>query len=174
LHWQWPDGGWNCDPAPSADTSSFHETWLPTLGLWEFSETTGHRDAGFAARRASELFLRRRLFRRQSTGKVIRPDFVRLHYPHYWHYDVLAGLRVMSRLRLISDRRCEEALDLLEAKRLPDGGWPAEARYYARTDGRIGVYAERANWGGTSVRHWNPWVTADALAILRQAGRWAA
>jgi len=23
LHWQWPDGGWNCDRNPSADTSSF-------------------------------------------------------------------------------------------------------------------------------------------------------
>ena len=26
LHWQWPDGGWNCDRNPSADTSSFMET----------------------------------------------------------------------------------------------------------------------------------------------------
>jgi hypothetical protein len=174
LHWQWPDGGWNCDKARSADTSSFHETWLPTLGLWEYGVITGRTDAGSAARRASELFLRRRLFRRQSTGQVIRPDFVRLHYPHYWHYDVLAGLKVMSRLDLLSDPRCEAALDLLEAKRLPDDGWPAEARYYARTDGRNGVYAERVDWGGTSVRHWNPWITADVLAILRQSGRWAA
>jgi len=23
LHWQWPDGGWNCDRDPAADTSSF-------------------------------------------------------------------------------------------------------------------------------------------------------
>src|ERR671937_389507 len=33
LRWQWPDGGWNCDRKPDADTSSFHETWLPTIGL---------------------------------------------------------------------------------------------------------------------------------------------
>src|SRR5262245_11007356 len=29
LHWQWPDGGWNCDRNPKADTSSFMETLLP-------------------------------------------------------------------------------------------------------------------------------------------------
>jgi len=174
LHWQWPDGGWNCDQARGADTSSFHETWLPTLGLWEYGTIAGRTDAELAARRASEVFLCRRLFRGQATGQVIRPDFVRLHYPHYWHYDVLAGLKVMSRLGLLGDRRCVDGLDLLEAKRLPDGGWPAEARYYARTDGRNGVYAERTNWGGTSVRDSNPWITAEALAILRQAGWWTA
>ena len=30
--------------------------------------------------------------------------------------------------------RCADALDLLESKRLPDGGWPAEARYYKSLD----------------------------------------
>ncbi len=33
LHWQWPDGGWNCDKNPTADTSSFMETLLPMRGL---------------------------------------------------------------------------------------------------------------------------------------------
>jgi len=33
LHWQWPDGGWNCDRDPGADTSSFTETMLPMVGL---------------------------------------------------------------------------------------------------------------------------------------------
>jgi hypothetical protein len=34
LRWQWPDGGWNCDKDPRADTSSFMETLLPMRGLW--------------------------------------------------------------------------------------------------------------------------------------------
>jgi hypothetical protein len=33
LHWQWPDGGWNCDKNPAANTSSFMETLLPMRGL---------------------------------------------------------------------------------------------------------------------------------------------
>ncbi|HZD12984.1 MAG TPA: hypothetical protein VE177_05640, partial [Candidatus Binatus sp.] len=26
VQWQWSDGGWNCDPRPMADHSSFHES----------------------------------------------------------------------------------------------------------------------------------------------------
>ena len=33
LHWQWPDGGWNCDRDPAADTSSFMETLPPMRAL---------------------------------------------------------------------------------------------------------------------------------------------
>jgi hypothetical protein len=32
MHWQWPDGGWNCDRKPSAHVSSFNESLLPMLG----------------------------------------------------------------------------------------------------------------------------------------------
>ncbi len=39
LHWQWPDGGWNCDRHPSADTSSFMETRLPMLALAAYART---------------------------------------------------------------------------------------------------------------------------------------
>ena len=27
--WQWPDGGWNCDPRASGRRSSFHESLAP-------------------------------------------------------------------------------------------------------------------------------------------------
>src|SRR5438876_9966257 len=33
LHWQWPDGVWNCDRNPSAGTSSFWESRHAMLGL---------------------------------------------------------------------------------------------------------------------------------------------
>src|SRR5207253_272871 len=130
LRWQWPDGGWNCDRHPEADTSSFMETLLPMLGL--AAHARDHPSAGLsgAIDRASEVFLRRRLFRRVTNGAIIHADFVTLHYPRYWHYDILGGLTAMARLGKIRDPRCEEALDLLEAKRLPGGGWPAESSYY--------------------------------------------
>jgi hypothetical protein len=34
--WQWPDGGWNCDPRASGRRSSFHESLPPTWGLHEY------------------------------------------------------------------------------------------------------------------------------------------
>ncbi|HTJ59864.1 MAG TPA: hypothetical protein VL333_01595, partial [Candidatus Saccharimonadales bacterium] len=103
------------------------------------------------------------------------PDFVALHYPHYWHYDVLAGLTAMVEIGRINDPRCADALDLLESKRRPDGGWPAERRYY--TVSRAAAMrsnADSVDWGGTGRTRMNEWVTAEALTVLRAAGRFRA
>jgi hypothetical protein len=166
LHWQWPDGGWNCDRNPAADTSSFCETLLPMRALAAYSATG---NAAAAARRAAEVLLVRRLAYRVSTGDLIRTEFAKLHYPVYWHYDVLAGLKGMADVRMLDDKRCTDALDLLESMRLADG-WPAHARYY-RVSADIALHHDSVDWGGTSTRRANPWVTADALAVLRAAGR---
>ena len=171
LHWQWPDGGWNCDRDPDADTSSFMETLLPMLGLAVYARGHRHAAALKAVRRAAEVFLRRHLFKRVSDGRVIRPEFVTLHYPLYWHYDVLGGLKGMARIGTIRDPRCADALDLLEERRLPDGGWPAEERYYTVSPRAVKANADYVDWGGTSRKRMNEWVTVDALAVLRAAGR---
>jgi hypothetical protein len=170
LHWQWPDGGWNCDKEPTADSSSFMETLLPMRGLAAYARATGDRAAKAGAIRASEVFLERHLFRRRSDGRVIREEFVQLHYPLYWHYDILGGLKGLAELGKLDDPRAAEALDLLESKRLPDGGWPAERRYY-KASPTVALGNDDVDWGGTSVRRMNPWVTADALFVLRSAGR---
>lgn len=172
LHWQWPDGGWNCDRDPAAHTSSFNETLLPLRGLAAYARGRRRPTLTKAIDRAAEVFLTRSLFKRRRDGHVIAPDFVALHYPHYWHYDVLAGLTAMVDVGKIGDPRCAEALDLLESKRLPDGGWPAERRYYTVSrDAAMRSNADSVAWGGTGRSRMNEWVTAEALAVLRAAGR---
>jgi hypothetical protein len=170
-HQQWPDGGWNCDRDPSADTSSFMETLTPMLGLDAYARANRSTAAARAAKRASEVFLTRRLFRRRSDGSVIHPSFIALQYPLYWHYDFLGGLKAMARIGRIRDKRCADALDLLESKRLPDGGWPAEAKYYSGRSKALKANAEHVDSGGTSKKRMNEWVTVDALAVLQAAGR---
>lgn len=170
LRWQWPDGGWNCDKNPAAVNSSFTETLIPMRGLSLFARTTGSEQAHAAVERAAEVFLKRRLHLRVTDGTVIRHEFVELHYPCYWHYDILFGLKVMAEAGLIRDPRCNEALNLLETKRLPDGSFPAEARYY-RTTGALSTGRSLVDWGGASKRRMNEWVTADALYVLRAARR---
>jgi hypothetical protein len=61
---------------------------------------------------------------------------------------------------------------LLEGKRLADGGWPAERRYY-KTSNAIALGNDNVDWGGTSKLRMNPWVTADALLVLTAAGRFS-
>ena len=120
--------------------------------------------------RAAEVFLKRRLYKRQKDGDIIRGDFAKLHHPCYWHYDILFGLVVMAEADLIGDERCRDALDLLESKRLPDGGFPAEKKYYQAT-GKPRTGRSLVDWGGTSKRHMNEFVTADALYVFKRSGR---
>ncbi|MBI3464216.1 MAG: hypothetical protein HY000_14345 [Planctomycetes bacterium] len=170
IECQWPDGGWNCDPKPQAHNSSFHESLTPLRGLTLYARLTGDAQARVAARRAAEIFLKRRMFQQQSDGHVIKEDFVRLHYPCYWHYDVLFGLKVMAEAGFIGDPRCSDALDLVETKRLPDGGWPAEKKHYAGLSRKLKSQRELVSWGPVGKRM-NEFVTADALYVLQAARR---
>jgi hypothetical protein len=175
MHWQWPDGGWNCDRNPSAHVSSFNETLLPMQGLAAHAERAKDKAARAAAVKASEVFLCRQLFKSRTDGKLISPHFVRPKYPRYWHYDMLGGLVAMAEMGLIKDPRCGDALDLLEKQELQKGGWAAQGRFYkvspsmdmSKKFGSISM----VNWGGAGNARMNEWVTCDALYVLRAAGR---
>lgn len=169
MKWQWPDGGWNCDKHPVTTNSSFMESLIPLRALALYARVSGDRRASQAAERAAEIFLKRQLFKRQRDGAVMDEHFTRLCYPCYWHYNILFGLVVMAEAGFIGDPRCREALDLLESKRLPEGGFPAEEAYYRTTRPNLSGYS-LVNYGGTSKKSMNPFVTADALYVLKSAG----
>ncbi|MFF5035477.1 hypothetical protein [Nocardia salmonicida] len=171
LRAQWPDGGWNCDRRATGRVSSFGESLVPLRSLNAYARITGRTGAREAVLRASELFLERRLFRRRTDGSVIDPAFLQLHFPCYWHYDVLFALTVLAESELISDPRCTEALDVLEAKRLSDGGFPAQAKFYRVSSAHPGGGSSSVSWGPTSRRLSNEWVSCAALIALTAAGR---
>jgi len=167
AEWQWPDGGWNCDKRPEAHHSSFHETFTPLWGLAEYCAATGNESVREATERGTEFMLRHRLFRSDRTGEVIHPTWLHLRYPPYWHYDVLAGLRVMATLNKLDDPRAAEALDILEDKRRPDGRWASDGRHW-RNPGTKGSNVEVVDWGR---RGPNEMITLYALHVLKEAGR---
>jgi len=172
MHWQWPDGGWNCDRNPEADTSSFGETLTPMIGLYAYGAARRSSVAIEAARGACEVFLRRRLYKRVSDGRVIHWEFAELHYPLYWHYDVLGGLKALGMMGQLGDPRCADALNLLESKELARGGWRADRRFYDLPGERPRRGTDRVRWGPLGRASMNEWVTADALSVLRAAGRY--
>ena len=141
------------------------------LGLAAYAREHRDRKAARAVDRAAEVFLRRRLAWRVSDGRVIRPEFIALHHPLYYHYDFLGGLVAMAQIGKIRDPRCADALDLLEERRLPDGGWPAEKRYQRGVSKALRTYADYVAWGGAGARRRNDWVTVDALGVLVAARR---
>src|SRR2546428_70234 len=130
LHWQWPDGGWNCDKHSSADTSSFWESRHPMLGLALHSTRTKNHEAREAATRAEEVFLSRHLFIERHSGRVMNPEFLRLHYPLYHGYDNLGGLQAIAEIGRIDDPRCAErrSVQFRDAIRRHAGHKPGRAR----------------------------------------------
>jgi len=96
----------------------------------------------------------------------------KIHYPIRF-YDALSIFLVMAEMSLIRDRRCRDALDLLERKRLAvgtDGTFPVEWTNMMKVD-RIETRGAYADCGGMHRKKGNPLVTVDALYVLKEAGR---
>jgi len=163
---QWPDGGWNCDRRPAAAHSSFNETWGPTLGLAAHGRAVGDRRATVAAETAAEFLLRHQVFQSHRTGEPAHPALLNLRFPPYWHYDVLVGLVTLTRSVGLDDRRVAAALDLVESRRLPDGTWRTEGKWWKRP-GSKGSNVEAVDWGDTA----NELLTDRALEVLHAGGR---
>jgi hypothetical protein len=166
VEWQWPDGGWNCDPNASGRRSSFHESLAPAWGLHEYARATGAAWAAHAAQRTADLFLEHRLFRSLGSGEVINKTWLALHYPPYWHYDILQALLVLGRLERVDDERASDGLDVLLELRRPDGRWEAGG-YWWKPPGSA-TQAEVVDWGR---RGPNEMITLNALRVLRAADR---
>ena len=156
---QWPDGGWNCDVRPDASHSSFHETWGPTAGLAAHGATD-------AAGRGADFLLRHRVVFSERTGTLAHPVLLQLRFPPYWHYDLLEGLRTIEEAGDLGDPRTADALDLLESKRLPDGSWRCEGKWWKRP-GSKGSNAEAVDWGAAA----DELLTERAKGVLEAAGR---
>jgi hypothetical protein len=169
LEWQWPDGGWNCDVRSRGSRSSFHESLIPIWGLHEYAAATGNRAARCAARRGAELILEHRLFRSLRTGRPIHPTWTALHYPPYWHYDILQALMVLSRMGLADDPRASDALDVLQRRRLSDGRWLVDGVWW-RSPGSGRGHCEVVDWGSDGP---NEMITLTALRCLHAAGRFS-
>jgi hypothetical protein len=168
VRWQWPDGGWNCDKKRAASHSSFNESLPPLLGLDRFARLTGDRHARAAAERVAEFLLEHRVIYSHRTGEIAHPNVVRLCYPPYWHYDMLAALKALAASGHITDPRARDALELLASRRRRDGTWHADA-YHWRPSGSTGPNSDVVDWGRGGP---SEGVTLGALSVLKAAGRW--
>jgi hypothetical protein len=163
LSEQLADGGWNCD-APPSRRSSFNSTICVLEGLLEYERTTGVSGAvGDARRRGQAYLLERKLLRSLSTGKVIERDrkggcdWREFVFPPRWHYDVLWGLDYLRRAGVAPDECVADAVELVVAKRRPDGRWPRGNSHAGKV--HFDIESRRA-----TTSRWN---TLRALRVLR-------
>jgi hypothetical protein len=156
---QWPDGGWNCDRHRECTHSSFNETWGPILGLAAYG-------ASEAVERGAAFFLEHGVVFSHRSGEPAHPAFLRLRFPAYWHYDLLAGLRTLAAAGALGDSRATRALELLEEKRRDDGSWRVEGKWW-KGPGSKGSNVEAVDWGPVA----NELLTQQANGVLAAAGR---
>jgi hypothetical protein len=154
---QLDDGGWNCD-APQSLRSSFHSTICVLEGLLEYERATGADPALAAARaRGEEYLLERGMLRSRSTGEVIDDEWLAIHVPTYWCYDLLRGLDHLRSAGGAPDSRLDGPLEILRRMRSADGTWTASVH-----PGRPVIELEPA---GVPSR----WATLRALRVLAWA-----
>ncbi len=158
---QLDDGGWNCWAEYGATVSSFHTTICVLEGLLAWQHAGGSLEAVVAARSSGEEYLLERgLFRARSTKQIIDPRFTMFSFPTRWYYDVLRGLDYLRSTGAALDQRCDEAIDLVVAKRDGAGRWPLENTHQGPT------HFEMEGPDGFPSR----WNTLRAMRVLDWAG----
>jgi len=184
---QLPDGGWNCDIGEWG-VKIHHSSFMSTIEpLWAFSEldqSLWPKGAKEVVENAAEFMLVHRLYKSDRTGKTIEDEWTKLHFPLFYFYDILHGLRVLVDLGYGGDERVSDALHILKSKQLPDRTWPMESTYLNalsrnyNKDPSTGSWREERRENSAEipdiyhrlgrVGEPNPWITLNAIRILRK------
>jgi hypothetical protein len=156
------DGGWH----HSASSHGTLDAWEGLAALAEIPEDQRSERLRRSIERGAEFFLRHRLMV-EGRGRYL--PWLRIHYPNHYCYDVLLGLRLLTRLGYRSDRRLDPGLEWLRGKRSREGVWsidasvpdvpPSLARQYYENEIVYPMMLEPV--GGPS-----QWATVEALSIL--------
>ncbi|MFY9717025.1 MAG: prenyltransferase/squalene oxidase repeat-containing protein [Thermoplasmata archaeon] len=117
---QKPDGGWHCIPSRTGTL----DDWKGLAALAEIPPEQRDGSVRRTIERGAEFYLGRHLM---DEGGRRYPPWFRIHYPDFYYYDLLVGLRILTRLGYGSDRRLGPAVRWLRRKRRPDGTWALDA-----------------------------------------------
>lgn len=132
---QLEDGGWNCDYPEYEGKKVTHSSFMSTIApLWAYSEIPRQKWTRRLKRsidNGCEFMLLHRLYKADHHGWMpMNQAFTILHFPMYYYYDVLHGLRVLTKLGFADDERVRDAAHLVMSKRRPDGKWVLESDWF--------------------------------------------
>ena len=139
LEWlpesQLEDGGWNCDYPQFEGVKVKHSSFMSTIAaLWGYSEIPRQnwtRRMKRSIERGAEFMLMHHLYKADHhEWMTMNREFTTLHFPLYYYYDVLHGLRVLSNLGYGDDERMKDAAHLVMSKKRPDGKWILESDWF--------------------------------------------
>ena len=163
---QKPDGGWHCFPSRSGTLDG----WEGLAALAAIPEAARSESVRRSISRGAEFYLDRRLM---DEGSTRYPPWFRIHYPNHYYYDLLVGLRILTRLGYGSDPRLKPAVRWLLGRRRPDGTWALDADH-PDTDPHLAGYAVRSPVFPLRLEAPNEpsrWATVEALGVLTRCER---
>jgi len=158
------DGGWHCFPSKVGTLDG----WEGLAALAEIPEKDRDPSVRRSIERGAEFYLRRRLM---NEGRTRYPPWFRIHYPNHYYYDLLVGLRILTRLGYGGDPRLAPAIRWLREKRAAGGTWALDAAHpdldpdrggYLMPNGPRAVFPMMLEPLGVPSR----WATVEALSVL--------
>ena len=155
------DGGWHCFRSRTGTLDG----WEGLAAFAEIPVEARDPEVRLSIERGAEFYLERGLM---NEGRVRYPPWFRIHYPNHYYYDLLVGLRVLTRLGYGKDPRMAPALDWLREKRRPDGTWALDADH-PDLDPELGGYSFPGPvWPFRLEAPGAPsqWATVEALSVL--------
>lgn len=131
------DGGFNCRRnRQGAVHSSLHTTLSVLEGIQEY-ERNGYsyrlNELLEAKTESQEFILMHKLFRSDKTGEIINPNFLKLYYPGRWYYDILKALDYFQLAKVHYDKRMDDAIQIILAKRTEQGLWKLASKHPGQT-----------------------------------------
>jgi hypothetical protein len=162
---QKPDGGWHCFPSRTGTLDG----WEGLAAFAEIPEAARDESVRRSIQRGAEFYLRRHLM---DEGKVRYPPWFRIHYPNHYFYDVLVGLRTLTRLGYGADPRLRPALRWLRDRRRSDGTWALDAALPDLDPELAGYRYHEIMYPMMlePLQEPSQWATVEALSVLTRAG----
>jgi len=128
LKVQMNDGGWNCEYIHNAKHSSLHTTISVLEGLETYlinHYTYRRNEIETVIEQSIDFILRHYLFRSETTGEIIKDEFLKYTFPIRWKYDILRCLDLFRKYDIQYDERMEEAFEIIERTCNKNGRWKA-------------------------------------------------
>lgn len=163
---QKPDGGWHCFRSRTGTLDS----WEGLAAMAEIPPEERSERVVRSIARGAEFFLERRLM---NEGRERYAPWFRIHYPNHYYYDLLVGLRVLTRLGYGSDPRLRPAVEWLLSRRRRDGAWALDADQ-PDLDERLADYPAQLPTFPIRLESLNMpsrWATVEALSVLARTAK---
>ena len=177
---QQEDGGWNCDyPRRQVRHSSFMSTIEP---LWAYSEiprSQWTKKMKHSIERGAEFLLMHHVYKSDHNDwrptefwplKFWGEQTTRFHFPMYYYYDALHGLRVLVKLGYGDDERVRAAVHLVLSKKTPEGKWLLEGDWLREWKGKTRVKRRKAIVNVEQLMKPSKWVTLNCYRGLLGTG----